>query len=66
MIFYIISLAHKLLYLNWDKAVINHYKVISNHSSSDYSVNVYFVLVVMTVNIFLYDLIGNIQLRLFL
>ena len=60
MIFYIISLAHKLLFLNWDKAVINHYTVIGNRSSSDYNVNVYFVLVMMTTNIFLHDLIGNI------
>lgn len=59
MIFYIFSLAHKLLFLNWNKAVINHYTVVGNHSSSDYSVNVYFALVMMTINIFLHDLIGD-------
>lgn len=48
MIFYILSLPHKLLFLNCDKAVINHYTFIGNCNSSDYSVNFYFSLVMMT------------------
>lgn len=62
MIFYILSLSHKLLFLNWDKAVINHHTVIGNCKSSDYSVNFYFALVMMTIPIFLHDLMGNICL----
>lgn len=62
MIFYILSLSHKLQFLNWDKAVINHYTVIGNCNSSDYSVNFYFALVMMTILIFLHDLIGNMYL----
>lgn len=62
MIFYILSLPHKLLFLNWDKVVINHYTVIANCKSSDYSVNFYFALVMMTIPIFLHDLMVNIYL----